>query len=51
MEYNRYYKFRDGFFTYYINADTGEKKISLEAGDIEVEPNLDDFGREAGNER
>lgn len=51
MEYNRYYKFRDGFFTYYINVDTGKKKISLEAGDIEVEPNLDDFGREAGNER
>lgn len=46
MESNRYYKFNDGFFTYYINVDTGEKKLYLDAGDIEVEPKLDDFYRE-----
>lgn len=29
-----------------INVDTGEKKLYLDAGDIEVEPKLDDFYRE-----
>lgn len=51
MESNRYYKFNDGFFTYYINVDTGEKKFYLDTGDIEVEPKLDDFYKEATNER
>lgn len=29
-------KFSDGWFTYYINVATGEKKLNLEEGDIEV---------------
>lgn len=43
---NRYYKFSDGFFTYYINVDTGEKKLMLDKEDICVESKLDDFVRE-----
>lgn len=43
---NKYYKFSDGFFTYYINVDTGEKKLELEKGDILVEKKKDDFQRE-----
>ena len=42
---NKYYKFNDGFFTYYINTLTGEKKFELAEGDVEVESNLDDFNR------
>lgn len=42
---NKYYKFNDGFFAYYINTLTGEKKFELEEGDVEVEPNIDDFSR------
>lgn len=39
---NRYYKFNDGNFTYYINVDTHEKKFQLEDGDIEVDaPEMD----------
>lgn len=40
---NEYYKWNDGFFTYYINAVTGEKKFELEEGDIEVKAKIDDF--------
>ena len=29
-------KTRDGFFTYYYNVETGEKKLNLEDGDEEV---------------
>ena len=46
MYMNRYYKFSDGFFTYYINVDTGEKKFMLDKEDICVESKLDDFVRE-----
>lgn len=42
---DKYYKFNDGFFAYYVNVLTGEKKFKLTEGDIEVEPNLDDFSR------
>lgn len=42
---NRYYKFNNGFFTYFVNTVTGEKKFTLDEGDIEVEPELDDFYR------
>ena len=30
-------KFDDGWFTYYYNIETGERKFELEPGDIEVE--------------
>ena len=40
-----YYKFNDGFFTYYVNKATGEKKFTLDEGDVEVDSNLDDFSR------
>lgn len=43
-----YYEFSDGFFTYYVNAKTGEKKIRLDSGDLLVEPKLDDFCRKGG---
>ena len=29
-------KFSDGWFTYYYNIETGEKKYKLGPGDIEV---------------
>ena len=41
-----YYKTSDGWFTYYVNVSTGEKKFNLEEGDILVEKNTDDFFRE-----
>lgn len=40
---NKYYKWNDGFFTYYINVATGKKKWKLEKDDIEVPAKLDDF--------
>lgn len=42
---NKYYKFSDGWFTYYVNVVTGEKKFSLDKDDVLVESNLDDFCR------
>ena len=45
MKMNKYYKFNDGFFTYYINVITHEKKFKLDKYDEEVESNLDDFVR------
>lgn len=45
---NKYYEFSDDFFTYYVNAKTGEKKFRLDKGDLLVEPNLDDFCRKGG---
>ena len=44
-KYNKYYKVSDGFFDYYININTGEKKFTLENDDIEVEKDVDDFIR------
>ena len=42
---NKYYQFSDGWFTYYVNVETGEKKFSLDKDDVLVENNLDDFNR------
>lgn len=43
---DKWYEFNDGWFTYYINKRTGEKKLKLEEGDILVDANMDDFTRE-----
>ena len=45
---NEYYEFSDGFFTYYVNARTGEKKFRLGKDDLLVKSNLDDFCRLGG---
>lgn len=47
---NTWYKFNDGWFTYYVNTLTNEKKFELEDGDIEVGgyDYLDDFYRGDG---
>lgn len=42
---NKYYKFSDGFFTYFINVKTGEKKFKLDEEDICVDIKVDDFVR------
>lgn len=42
---NKYYQFSDGWFTYYINVETGDKKFSLDKDDVLIESNLDDFSR------
>ena len=36
---NKYYEFYDGWFTYFVNVKTGEKKFELEGGDILVDCN------------
>ena len=42
----QYYKFNDGWFTYYVNVKTGQKKLKLnEETDIEVKHKQDDFHR------
>ena len=43
---NEYYQAYDGWFNYYVNAATGEKKFELSEGDVLVERNQDDFHRE-----
>ena len=44
---NEYYKTSDGWFDYYVNIATKEKKLYLDKGDIEVDaPKLDDFSFE-----
>lgn len=40
---NEYHQFSDGWFTYYVNVKTGDKKLALGKDDILVESNLDDF--------
>lgn len=40
---NEYYQFSDGWFTYYVNVKTGDKKPTLDKDDVLVESNLDDF--------
>ena len=35
-ECREYKRFSDGWFTYYVNVKTGEKKWELEPGDVEV---------------
>lgn len=42
---SKFYRFSDGFFTYYVNIVTGEKRLSLGENDIEVEILKDDFQR------
>ena len=46
MNKNEYYKASDGFFDFYVNVKTGEKKFVLEKGDVLVERNSDDFNRD-----
>ena len=36
-EVERWRKFNDGWFEYYVNIDTGEKKFRLEEEDIEID--------------
>ena len=45
MESQKYFKVSDGFFTYYVNEITKEKKFKLDDNDIEVERKMDDFIR------
>ena len=41
-----WYKTSDGWFTYYVNVFTKEKKLQLDEGDIEISaPDVDDFCR------
>lgn len=42
---NKYYEVNDGWFTYYVNCETKEKKFELNPGDIKVDRKLDDFCR------
>lgn len=42
---NKYYEVSDGWFTYYVNVDTGEKKFELDKDDVFVERRVDDFHR------
>ena len=44
-EKNEYYKTSDGFFDYYVNRNTGEKKLKLGENDVEVPSRVDDFCR------
>ena len=34
---NEYYQFSDGWFTYYYNIETGERKFRLDDNDVLVE--------------
>lgn len=43
---NVYYKASDGWFDYYVNVCTGQKKFKLDKTDICTEKNLDDFSRD-----
>ena len=43
---NQYYKASDGWFDYYVNTATGEKKFHLDENDVCVERSVDDFHRE-----
>ena len=40
-----YKKVSDGWFDFYQNVVTGEKKFALDEGDILVEAEMDDFCR------
>lgn len=46
---NEYYKFNDGFFTYYIDKITGEKKFELDKNDVVIDGEFDDFIRWKGD--
>lgn len=45
MGSNKYYKTSDGWFDYYVNVETGEKKFKLDEYDVCVERKRDDFYR------
>lgn len=45
---DEWYEINDGWFTYYANVKTGQKKFELEDGDILVERELDDFAELGG---
>lgn len=38
---NEYYEVNDGWFTYYVNVVTGDKKFELSENDIIVSHNID----------
>ena len=40
---NQYYEWNDGWFNYYVNVETGDKKLELEKGDVLVSHPIDDF--------
>lgn len=42
----QFYKWSDGWFTYYVNPNTGETKFRLDQDDEEVDIRIDDFMRE-----
>ena len=42
---NKYYQINDGWFTYYVNVETGAKKFKLDKNDVLVDHRLDDFYR------
>lgn len=42
---NRYYQINDGWFTYYVNLETGAKKFKLDKTDVLVDHRPDDFHR------
>ena len=35
--FNKYYQMNDGWFTYYVNISTGEKKFKLDNDDILID--------------
>jgi hypothetical protein len=41
----KYRQVNDGWFTYYVNVETGEKKFKLDDDDILVEAEVDDYAR------
>lgn len=43
---NVYYQVNDGFFSYFVNTVTGEKKFELDKGELLTEREIDDFSRE-----
>ena len=45
FDVNKYYQINDGWFTYYVNVETGQKKFKLDKDDILVQHELDDFWR------
>ena len=42
----KYYKYNDGWFIYFINTETGEKKYNIDDDDEIVDFKYDDFADE-----
>ena len=42
----KYYKYNDGWFIYFINTETGEKKYNVDDDDEIVDFEYDDFCNE-----